>query len=345
MKNRKSQDYEYSDSLGGWNIIYPSRVYDAGVDHAKETKEQGFRSALILLGMGCVAAFLIISSILKSTFGLSSFWAFILVGLVISIIGVYIFRFFIFKEEDKLEEFSNEESDNLGKYFNLLTGQESYIDMGQFRIPFYKYSNGSFAICMKLRHGSTTVDKKYNTRRVMMQVADIIGRYKLNYKQLIKEENFQESNEYKAYIDKINNIKDERFRGVIREIATYNFEKSKAESLVDCTYLIIKAKNAYQREQIGRAILEIKSLFDRTPTVYRDYSFLDFNEYIELCREYFGVDVIDLTTIRTTTPDRDVLSAYRNLVYTVEVILDRGKSISYDDKFEKPFITPKIKDL
>lgn len=345
MRKRKSQDYEYNDSLGGWNIIYPSRVYDAGVDHTKETKEQGIRTALILLLMGCGVLFLLLSSILKSTFGLSSFWAFLLVGILVTIGGIYVFRYVIFKEEDKLEEFLNEDTDNLGKYFNLLIGQETYMDVGGLKVPYYKFNNGSFAICLKLRHGSTTVDKKYNTRNVMTKIYDILGRSKLSFKQIIKEENFQESNEYRAYIDKINNIQDEKFRGIIREIATFNFEKSKAESLVDCTYLIIKAKNAYQREQASHAILEIKQLLDKTPTVYRDYSLLSFEEYIELCREYFGVDVIDLTTIRTINPSRDILSAYRNLVYTVEVILDKGKSISYDEQLEKTFITPKIKDL
>ena len=337
--------YEYEDSLGGWNVVYPIKVYDAGVDKSKETKEQGTKSALSLLIIGCVFAFFFINSILSNTFGIGSFWSFLIVFSAVSTIGVYIFRFLIFREEDKLLEFENEDNDNLGKFFDLLTGNEGKLNLSTISVPYYKYVDGSFAVCIKLRHGSSDRTKRYNTQYVMQEIANIMGRYRLTYKQFIKDENFDESLEYQTYINKINRIEDEIFRSYIREMSSYMFDISRQISLVDCTYIIIKARNAYQKYQLGLAIQEIKSLLDKTPTVYRGYDFLNFEEYIELCREYFGVDVIDLSTIRATNPTRDLLMNYRKLVNVVEIELADGTYIKYKKHLEDALSNPTIKDL
>ena len=108
--------YAYSDKLGGWNIVYPSKVYDSSVDRSKETKEQGIQSAMLLLGIGSLLGFLFLSTVFKTTFGISSFWAFLIVLIVVSVIAVYVFRFGIFKEDDKLEEYHNEDTSDLGKF-------------------------------------------------------------------------------------------------------------------------------------------------------------------------------------------------------------------------------------
>ena len=337
--------YEYEDSLGGWNVIYPIKVYDAGVDKSKETKEQGTKSALTLLVIGCVFAFFFINSVLSSTFGISSFWSFLIVFSIVGTIGVYVFRFFIFKEEDKLIEFENEDNANLGKFFELLTGNEGKLNLSTVSVPFYKYVDGSFAVCIKLRHGSSDKIKRYNTQYVMQDIANILGRYKLSFKQFIKEENFSESIEYQTYINKINRIENEIFRSHIREMSSYMFDLSSKISLVDCTYIIIKARNAYQKYQLGLAVQEIKTVLDKTSTVYRGYDFLSFEQYIELCREYFGVEVVDLSTIRAITPTKDVLSNYRKLVNVVEVELTDGTYIRYKKHLDEVFNNPTIKDL
>lgn len=337
--------YNYQDEAGGWNIIYPIKVYDSSVDRSKETKEQAVQSAILLLGLGSLLLFLFLNSIFKATFGISSFWAFLIVFVLVSIIGVYVFRFGIFKEDAKLEEFTTEDTDNLGRFYEILNGVEDSLKIGKYTVPLRKFSNGQFMCCIKFRHGSSNGIKRIATREFMEDLANIIGRYKLTYKQLIMGEEYEETPEYQAYIGKLNNIENKELQKTLLNIATYTIQKSNAMSLVDCTYIMIYAKNSYQKYTLANTLADIIALYQKVKTVYRDMDFLDAEQFVGVAKKYYGVEVIDLSTIRATTPNKTILMQYADLVGTVSVDTVDGRRITYEEVLKRFLEITNVKDL
>lgn len=347
MSNRdtNNSDYNYQDELGSWNIVYPIKVYDATVDRSKETREQATQSAILLLGLGSLLLFLFLNSIFKATFGISSFWSFLIVLIIVSVIGTYIFRFVIFKEDAKYEEFTREDTDNLGRFYEILNGIEDNLKIGNIHVPVHKFSNGQYMCCIKLRHGSSNAVKRVATREFMEDLGSILCKYKLTYKQLIMGEEYEETPEYEEYINAINNMENKELQKHLINIARYTINKSNMMSLVDCTYIIIYAKNSYQKYTLATALADIIQLYQKTKTVYRDMDFLAQDKFIQVTKKYYGVDVIDLSTIRATTPNRTILMQYGDLVGTVSVDTVDGRTIQYKQVLQDYLKITNVKDL
>ena len=326
--------FNYSDDLGVWNIVYPSKVYDASVDRSKETRQQGIQSALALLVIASVITFVLLSKVLKTTFGLSSFWAGLLVGLVIFIVALYIFRFGIFKEDAKMIEFNNENNADLGRFYEFLTGAEEYIDAGHVQIPCHKMITGSYAVCICLRHGSATASKRRATKQLLCSVFDILGSNNLSFKQLIMGEIYEETENYTRYINSLNNVKYSQLQRTLMSIAQQHLEVASAHNLVDSTYLMVYAKSSYQRGALASACMEIQGLLNQPNTVFRDVSFLSGSDFINVLKEYHGVEVIDLSTIRLTAPTQTALTQYSSLVSILKIITTDGSSIEYPEAIQ-----------
>ena len=344
-KEDNSDDFEFSDGQSFWNIVYPVDVYNPATDKSKETRSEGFRSGISLLILGCIALFAFLNSIIKTTFGVSSFWAFLIVAIVVGVIATYIFRFFIFKEEEKSQEFKNEDNENLGRYFDLLNATEGTIDIGYSNVPFYKFMNGQIAVCLKLRHGSTDALRRSVSRDVIHDIIDVLGKNNLSFKQLIMGENFEDSEEYKKYVAKLNDIQNKDFQKNMMLIAQHMFAISRSRSLVDCEYLVIYGKNSYQKYAMASALQEIVSILKTTSTVYRSYEFLDYLQYIEVCREYYGIDVIDLSSIKANSSNMSILNQYYKAVHTLQIETTDGAKIVYKDNIKKAIELPNVRDL
>lgn len=345
MADNDENEFIYSDRLGGWNIVYPSKVYDSSVDRSKETKEQGIQSAILLLGIGSLLGFLFLSTVFKSTFGISSFWAFLIVLIVVGVIAVYVFRFGIFKEDDKLEEYHNEDTSDLGKFYDILNGIEEVLTIGKTEIPCYKLVTGGYRVCIKLKHGSSDAVKRINSKDFMEDVGNILGAYNLIYDQTTMGEKYENTPEYEEYIGKLNKIKNKKLQETLLRIAEYNIAVSNDTCLVDCTYLIIDCKNSYQKYNMSSAISDIIRLFNGLKLVYSDMLFLTHSEFIEVCKDYYGVEVIDLSTIRSVMVDRNILTNYSDLVSTVAVETVDGRIIHYDKVMEEFLKITNVKDL
>lgn len=344
-KSDRELEFNYQDELGSWNIIYPIKVYDSSVDRSKETQEQAVQSAILLLGLGSLLLFLFLNSVFKATFGISSFWAFLIVLVLVSVISIYVFRFCIFKEDAKFEEFTREDTDNLGRFYEILNGVEDSVKLGRYIIPLHKFSNGQYMCCIKLRHGSSNAVKRVATKEFMEDLSNILGRYNLVYKQLIMGEEYEETPEYEEYISSINKMSNKKLQKTLIDIATYTITKSNAMSLVDCTYVLVYAKNSYQKYTLATALADIIQLYQKTKTVYRDIDFLDSTKFIEVAKKYYGVDVIDLSTIRATTPNRNILMQYGDFVGTVSVDTVDGRTIHYEDVLKDYLTITNVKDL
>lgn len=340
-----NEEFRYADSVGSWNIVYPTKVYDSTVDRSKETKEQGVQSALLLLGIGSVMGFLFLSTVFKSVFGLSSFWAFLIVLIVVVIIGSYVFRFGIFKEDDKLEEYNNEDTSDLGKFYDILNGVEEVLPIGNSEIPCYKMVTGAYRVCIKLKHGATDAVRRVNSKRFIEDVANILGLYNLSYDQLTMGEKYEDTEECATYRTNLNNVENPKLQETLMKIFEANVSESIRSCKVDAAFLIIECKNSYQKYNLMAAISDIIRNFNGTKLVYSDLLFLTHKEYTDVCKDYYGVEVIDLSTIHSVMVDRNILLNYSNLISTVSVETVDGRIIRYDKELEDALKINNVKDL
>lgn len=333
----------YKDDEPEWDIIYPNRVYDAVNDRAKQTKMEGFKSGMSLLCIFSVIGFFALSALLQNVFGISGFWALLIVLIFVLLIAVTVFRFFIFKEDDKLEEFENEDWSNLGRYFQLVNDTEDVEVFGKLEVPMYKFMGGQFAVCLRLPHGSCDAVKRKETKFFMEDIATIIYKNNLSYKQIIMDENFTESREWRNYTNRLNNMQDSNMKKYAIEIADFVGKTAEDRSRVDCTFIIIYGKNAYEKQYMAAAVYEILAEFNKTNTVFRSIDLLKYLDFINVCIRYLGIDTLDLSTVRATGVNAKVLAQYYDLVQTVEVETTDDYKIVYDSSLTKKIA--KVKDL
>lgn len=343
MTEKETNRFKYNDNRGGWNVVYPKSICDPTEDKKQEQKSEGIKVGAFILLVGLVVAFFILNSIVQSTLKISSVWSMLVIIVVLIIIGVYIFRFFIFKENEQYREFQEEDSDTLGRFFNLSNTKEDVKRINGKDVYSFRFDNGSYLSCIKLIHGSYDVIKREVTKDVMIKIYNILGRYDINFSPLIGSEKFSETQDYLRYMETLNNVQDIKYQQMLNAKAKYIFKETE-NCYVDTTYLILYPRDLNQRLAMYDAVREIFNVLDSYNTVYRDYRSLNYAEYINLCEEYHGVDVIDLSTVKSSYYNKSLID-YINKIGIVEIGFFDGTRMEYNEEMNRLKRNNKLKDL
>lgn len=343
MNEKETQKFKYHDNRGGWEVVYPRAICDPVTEKKQEQKTEGIKVGAFMLFVGLIIAFFILDSIIQNAFHISSMWSAIVIIILLIIIGVYIFRFFIFKENEQYREFQEEDTDTLGRFFDLSNSKEDVKRINGKDIHSFRFDNGSYVCCIKLIHGSYDVVKRATSKEVMIKIYNILGKYNIDFSPFIGSEKFSETQDYLKYMETLNNIQHIKYQQMLNAKAKYIFKETE-NCYVDTTYLLLYPKDLNQRLYMYDALREIFNILNSYNTVYRDYKSLTYSEYINLCEEYHGVDVIDLSTVKSSYYNKSLID-YINKVGIVEIGFFDGTRMEYNDEVRKLKKNDKLKDL
>ncbi len=155
----------------------------------------------------------------------------------------------------------------------------------------FQYNNGHYLVALRLRYGSSDTEKAINTREAYERIYRLLGQYRMEFKLLSTSENFRESAEYARYRERQNKSK---YKELSNRIFENLMKYTDAYSNVTMNTLLIRTTSKGQTLDLPLVLSEIVRNIEMYNTSIRGVEFLEFPQFIEFVREYYGLEAIDL---------------------------------------------------
>ena len=147
-------------------MVFPFDVNKTVTDSNKVAGDSKVQGIITLFVLGSLAALFAINYILSTIMKLP-FMATVVVYLILFItVGILVFRFCIFNEDEKKKEFESAEGDSFARYLWLRSdnGTNTKIDVGNEKINIFEFVDGSQMCILELRFGSNDDNKAATTQ-------------------------------------------------------------------------------------------------------------------------------------------------------------------------------------
>lgn len=271
-----------------------------------------FVQLFFLLSAVC---FFILRLIFKNFLGITSFVPLIILQLVISItVGTIVFRFLIFDENEKIQEYKNSEHDSFAKYMYLKKDSHSEQIMENKKVHLFEYINGTATCTIAFKFGATDDYRASQTKRVLQEIFHVILLNGFEVRTVSEPESFEYSKEVKRHIDTINATKDKDLALHLKSITNNILVESRERSNVDMIYLTIRTLSNYQKYDLESTIRNIINIIYSNYTAFRSVEFLDLDEILEFYRGFYNIKAIDLAMMRAIDLSEDLDKEYEALV-------------------------------
>lgn len=274
-----------------------------------------------------------------TSLGISWIWPVLLQLFVFSVIFIFIFRFFIFKEAEKLREHKGSLSDSFSKYvfFRNLDAND-IVKLPRRNVPVFEFINGSHVVVLAFRFGINDNERSINTRNVFTKVYNLLGSYNLEVRETTGPEDFSDSPEAREYMQKMSNIENTKLAKDMLEIVQIAFDISDSESNVDMLYLEIKTRSNYQRYELDFILQNVFKMFEEVKTCVRIIEPLDKKELVKYFQVFYGLEAIDLSLMKAMNIDEN---DYKRMIQIYKLYSAEGKVLVNKEVMDKALATSK----
>lgn len=279
-------------------MIYPIDV-NKRVNSARSISGQDKRGVIISsFLLGNVVMFVILRTLFVQFLGLGTGAALAVQGIILCVVGVFLFRFFIFDERARMAEYQAADLDNFSRFLAVRDAVRTKEIKGR-KITFFEYADGTSFVAFALRFGSNDKAKSLSTEETLTKVLNDIAGLGLETRITNMPENFAVSPEFKRRVREVNDIEDRQLQKCMLEITDAVLQNALAESNCDITYLIVRTASGYQNDDLEFAVALLLDRLSGSVTAYRSIEPLDTAGLLDYYREFYTVDAIDLAMLRT----------------------------------------------
>jgi hypothetical protein len=313
-------------------MVFPTDVYRRAVNSRKLLAQDKAAIITQLFIVGNIGCFFVLRFVFRNILGIGTGWAIIVQLILFISLGIFLFRFFIFKEDEKLQEQRGEESDSFARFLYVKkdNNEEKYIK--QKRVSVFEFTNGCVAATMMFKFGSNTDSVATSTRAVLEEIYSIICRYNFKFRTITGPEIFSESEEFKRHVKQINSIKNKKLSLHLRTISNASITIANNESNSDAFYLELESRIPGDKEQLEHILVEIIKLLQENITCFRSFEFLDINGLLEFYRYFYKIEAIDLAMLKAIDLSTAIDNDYSKLIQLYSLQAQDGKS--YRTNFE-----------
>lgn len=305
---------------------YPIDVNKRTSDQKKLIGQERTGVILGLFGIVSVALFFILQYALDLFFNLGTTATLIVQAILTLIFGSYIFRIFIFKEEEKKVELENYESDSFGKFMNLRKDAETTLDVQKQKIHVFEYTNGCAMCALELRFGSNNELKSEGTYNALYRIMGIALSAGYGIQWLVLPEDFMSSVECRNHIASINRSPLRKNAKHIMQSTMEVFQQCNEESNVDVLIAIFRSGTIYDQTDLEGMLTGILQTLKNEYTAFRSAKFLDIDGFLEVNRQYHCIPAIDLSMMQAIEIADAIDTEYRSLLSTYSFKGNNGKS-------------------
>jgi hypothetical protein len=319
-------------------MIYPMDVNSRSDTSARSTAADIAKLAVFGFLLVCVGVFFGFRWMCSNLIGISVNFAILFEIIFIVVAGSFVFRFLVFKEPEKMSEYKGQATDSFARYIFVRKEVEEKIETQNGTINCFEYSNGNQFVVIQLKYGSNDSRKAEATKQILGKIFHIILENNLEFRTIDSKEDFGVSHECRKYINRLNAIPDKKLGFHLRKVADSTLKKSERESNITVLTMIINTRSSYQMSDLEFALKRILSLIQSNITAFRNLEFLSKKDYLEFCKEFYGLEAIDLSMMRVIQLSETITEQYNDIVSVYQTISNEDRVFTSSKQMEGLFL-------
>lgn len=307
-------------------MIFPNNVHKRAVEARKlmsQDKTAIFMQFFIIANVVC---FFILRFVFQTFLGLGTGWAILAQLILFLVVGVMLFRIVIFKEDEKIREMQDRQSDSFARFLYVRKDNISTIDVADKKINVFEYTNGCITATIRFKFGSNNDAIAKTTAKVLEEIYGIICMYNFEFCTDAMPEVFSNSAEYRRHLTQINSVRDKKLSLVLRTISKIILTKSEESCNTDVLYISLKSKIPGDKEQLENILVSIIKVLSENITCFRSVEFLDIDQLLEFYRDYYLIEAIDLAMMKAIDLSANLNDEYSKLISLYSLQATDGKS-------------------
>lgn len=297
-------------------MIFPIDINKKIRDKSKATAGDN-QKYLIVFGffMLNLVGFFVIGWVLTLAFGYNGFWAVIIIMLALNLtVGIGVFRFVIFDENEKIREHKEYDDDSFARYMHVRKDLNHNVTVGKMSVPVVEFDNGSAAIVVEIKFGSNDDSRAKATEEVLGNMASLAGAFSMEFRGCVSSEDILKSAEYENYVSQINSVEDVVLRNCMVEMTNAITEASRETCNANCIRITVRTLSAFQRSDIEAIVKNYCSLLATKGTAIRSARFLGIEEIKSFFCEFYGIGAIDVSMMKAVALSKEADAAYGKMV-------------------------------
>ena len=125
-------------------------------------------------------------------------------------------------------------------------------------------------------------------------------------------------------MDVLNAIEDVNMRRTLLLMADTIFDLSYELSNVDSVYFLVRSVYNYQKSDLELLLRGFTKLLKNSLTAFRSVKFLEFDDLLELYRDFYGIAAIDLAMMKAVSLASDITEDFSNVIRILNLTGDTG---------------------
>lgn len=305
-------------------MIFPQDVHKIIQDKGKIAGENKVQLFIVLFVLGNVVGFFLLSFIMSVLAPNAPHGSTILIHIILeSIIGVFVFRFFVFNENEKKREYQGQQSDSFTRYMYI---RKDNIVKSENNVNVFEYLDGSALFCLEMRFGSNDDSKAKGTQEFYKNFMHLASVYGFETRAIVKTEKFRTSEDFKKHLDVINNVESVEMRKTLLMMDSAVMEESEKYSNVDSVFFMVRSVYNYQKSDLEMMLRSFIKLLGESYTAFRSVKFLEFSDVLELYRDFYGIEAIDLAMMKAISLSSDISEDFAGVVSIMSLKGESGKT-------------------
>lgn len=323
---------------------YPLDVHKRASQAGQLNSEDKAKFIVMMTIIVFVVSLIGVITIFRKFLGLGIGWAVLVQLVLFLLIGSFIFRHFIFKEDERKREFQGYESDSFARIYNMRKDAVEETEVLDKKINVFEYSNGSAMFCICLKYGSNDNRKSQNTLEMFTEIFRVLSRNGLEYRTTTMPEDFENSVEYEALIADVEDIEYRELSEAMLNIVNTLMEESNKRSNVDITYIMVRTRSNYQRYELEDVISRILTILRGNVSCIRSIDFLDKFHLYEFFKTFYGIEAIDLSMVKALNITEGIDEEFKSIVKLYQLRSVSGKTLT-DKKIIDSVLETEVREL
>ncbi|WP_304427975.1 hypothetical protein [uncultured Clostridium sp.] len=285
----------------------------------EQLKKQDTKTFIIYMSIiGVIGLVFLINYLFKRFIPRFPFILSLLISLVISFLVFFIiFKYFIFKEDEKLKKLEKQNSESFARFYSLSKDVKERVKLpNNQEVPIFEYKDGNYAFVLEFKFGSNsnryTVDQTF---KCLENIMNVLCKNNYYFQVIVSPEDFIKSNEYANYIAKVSSADvDKNYTNTMLNIINNMVSESKHTTNVNTISIIARTRASYQKHSINLVMHNILDTIWTYRTGFRSVEFLDGFKYRDFLTSFYGLGAIDLSKYETESNDLALKEKYARII-------------------------------
>lgn len=275
-------------------MIYPDNVYQKLTDSRKLIgNERALVAVYLLIGVN-VILFIVLRAVC-SMLELGTLVRVLTQVILDVIIFIFVFRFFIFNEQERLAEQEESTQDSFARFLNVRRDSEFTSEVLGKEVHGFEYTNGCSAAILEFKYGAND-NRRANACAILLdRLLTKVETEGFSIRFITMPEKFENSREFQRYTEQINAVRDTSLSAVLREMADEALRVSQKGSKVDSLFALIQTNAPYRKEDLLNLVAGFINEWEEMISGFRSVSSLNISAVFELFRDFSTVEAIDLS--------------------------------------------------